>query len=114
MDATVRRYRFTGGRVEDGYAYIGGGFSNFHLTIADVGAGSGSPGNPIAVATTTPAETVYMVCRRWTNTCMSPHIQSMGVVRLEVFDVDAASWAGLPRTLNSLQHITSIQPGNYG
>jgi len=84
-------------RVDDGYAYLGGGWSNFHLTIADVGAGSGSPENPVAVGDSFfSGNRLYGIQRMGAYAYSAAYNINGGAGGLEVFDVDGGTMGGSP------------------
>ncbi|HDS29700.1 MAG TPA: hypothetical protein ENN67_01515, partial [Firmicutes bacterium] len=85
--------------VKDGYAYVGGGWFGNYMYVVDVGAGSGSPTNPI-----------------FTGQCNSIHtygLQKMGEYLyaacydegLKVFDVDGGVLGGSP---SNPKHVKTV------
>ena len=83
--------------VEGGYAYIGGGYSNHHLTIADVGAGSGSPSNPIAVGDDWKVwNCLYGMQKMGKYLYAAGYYIDGGTGGLEVYDVDGGTMGGSP------------------
>ena len=76
--------------VEDGLAYIGGGWFGLYMYVVDVGAGSGSPEYPIGLGQCTSVHT-YGLQK------MDEYVYAAGYSEgLKVFDVDGGALGGSP------------------
>ncbi len=83
--------------VEDGYAYVGGGFSNYHLSVVDVGAGSGTPENPSWIGDDYHAgNRLYGMQKMGDYLYAASYTIDGSMGGLETYDVDGGTAGGSP------------------
>jgi hypothetical protein len=84
--------------VEDGYAYLGGGWFGMYMYVVDVGAGSGAPDNPVFMGQCSSIHT-YGLQK------MDEYVYAAGYDEgMKVFDVDGGALGGSP---SNPKHVTT-------